>query len=246
MKVVAPKPFTYKRGDKAVLLLHGFTGSTIDVRKLGKYLSERGFTVHAPLYKGHGIDPKELVQTGPEDWWQDVIGGYNFLREEGYEDIAVAGVSLGGVFSLKVGMELPVKGIVSMCAPVKEKNREDFYQRVLNYARGYKKFEGKEEALITEEMMEFAQTPMPSLRNLQHLILETGNRLHLITSPIFILQGCLDAQLYIESAQLIYENVTTKVKQIKWYEHSGHIITLDKEQERVNEDVYTFLKGLNW
>ncbi|MBP2078408.1 esterase/lipase [Oceanobacillus polygoni] len=30
MEVIAPKPFTYRGGgDKAVLLLHGFTGNTM-------------------------------------------------------------------------------------------------------------------------------------------------------------------------------------------------------------------------
>ena len=55
MKLVAPKRFTYKGGDKAVLLLHGFTENTGDVRRLVSYLQDRGFTCHGPLYKGHGI-----------------------------------------------------------------------------------------------------------------------------------------------------------------------------------------------
>lgn len=64
MKIVTPKPFTFKGGDKAVLLLHGFTGNTADVRMLGRYLNERGYTCHAPQYKGHGVPPEELVHTG--------------------------------------------------------------------------------------------------------------------------------------------------------------------------------------
>ncbi|WNS78308.1 alpha/beta fold hydrolase [Domibacillus sp. DTU_2020_1001157_1_SI_ALB_TIR_016] len=246
MKVVAPKSFTYRGGNKAVLLLHGFTGSTIDVRKLGKYLQERGFTCHAPLYKGHGQDPEELIQTGPADWWQDVLEGYHFLRKEGYEDIAVAGVSLGGLFSLKVGIELPVIGVVSMCAPVKAKNVDDLFKRVLHYARGYKKLEGKEGEQITEEMKRLAQTPMQSLTSLQQLILQTSKQINLITSPILVLQGSLDDPLYKESAKVIYENAATKEKQMKWYEQSGHIITLGKEKEKVYEDVHTFLNQLDW
>lgn len=58
MKVVTPKPFTFKGGDKAVLLLHGFTGNTADVRMLGRYLNERGYTCHAPQYEGHGVPLK--------------------------------------------------------------------------------------------------------------------------------------------------------------------------------------------
>lgn len=86
MKVVTPKPFTFKGGEKAVLLLHGFTGNTADVRMLGRYLNERGYTCHAPQYKGHGVPPEELVHFGPDDWWKDVQEGYQFLKDEGYEN----------------------------------------------------------------------------------------------------------------------------------------------------------------
>lgn len=246
MKVVAPKPFTYKGGNKAVLLLHGFTGSTRDVKMLGKFLQQHGYTCHAPLYKGHGMEPNELIQTGPEDWWQDVIGGYNFLKAEGFKDIAVAGVSLGGIFSLRVGMELSVNGIVSMCAPMQEKSIDDLYNRVRNYATVYMKFEGKDEEQIIDVLKKFEQTPMPSLKKLQQIIIDTRQKLDLITSPILVLQGCLDDSLYKESAQIIYNTVNAEDKQLKWYEQSGHIITLDKEREKVFEDVNTFLNTLNW
>ncbi|GAA3319729.1 hypothetical protein GCM10020331_027810 [Ectobacillus funiculus] len=48
MKVGAPKPFTFEAGERAVLLLHGFTGHSADVRMLGRYLEGKGYTCHAP------------------------------------------------------------------------------------------------------------------------------------------------------------------------------------------------------
>ena len=41
MKLASPKPFTFEGGDRAVLLLHGFTGNSADVRMLGRFLEER-------------------------------------------------------------------------------------------------------------------------------------------------------------------------------------------------------------
>lgn len=116
MKLIAPKPFTIESGKRAVLLLHGFTGNTNDVKRLGKYLADRNYTVHAPLYKGHGGGPDLLIQSQPAEWWDSVIEGYDELRNRGYEEIAVAGVSLGGIFSLKLGEERPTKAIVTMSA----------------------------------------------------------------------------------------------------------------------------------
>ncbi|UAL51913.1 alpha/beta hydrolase [Metabacillus dongyingensis] len=246
MKRVWPKPFTFEGGDRAVLLLHGFTGNTADVRMLGRYLNERGYTCHAPQYKGHGVPPEELVHTGPEDWWKDVMDGYNLLKERGHKSIAVAGLSLGGVFSVKLGYTVPVKGIVPMCAPMYIKSEDVMYKGILEYARNFKKFEGKSEAEIEEEMKQFEKTPMNTLRALQELIADVRNNVDMVYSPAFVAQARHDHMINTDSANIIYNEVESNNKYLKWYEESGHVITLDKERDQLHADVHEFLESLDW
>ncbi|WP_243290361.1 carboxylesterase [Bacillus sp. FJAT-47783] len=246
MRVVTPKPFTFEGGERAVLLLHGFTGNTADVRMLGRFLQDRGYTCHAPQYKGHGVPPEELVHTGPEDWWKDVMDGYNFLKEQGYEKIAVAGLSLGGVFSLKLGYTVPVKGIIPMCAPMYIKSEETMYKGVLEYARNYKQFERKTEEQINEEMEAFKKTPMNTLKALQELISDVRQHVDLIYAPTFVVQARHDEMINTNSANIIYNEVESHHKKLKWYEDSTHVITLDKEREQLHEDIYEFLESLDW
>jgi carboxylesterase len=168
MKAVLPKPYFFEGGERAVLLLHGFTGNTGDCRMLARYLEKNGYTCYGPQYKGHGVPPEELVKYGPVDWWQDVMDAYDFLKEKGYEKIAVVGLSLGGVFSLKLGYTVPIKGIVPMCAPMYIKSEEVMYKGVLDYAREFKRQEGKTPEQIESEMEAFKQTPMRTLKALQN------------------------------------------------------------------------------
>ncbi|MHA7137983.1 alpha/beta hydrolase [Rossellomorea arthrocnemi] len=246
MKTVLPKPFTFEAGPRAVLLLHGFTGNSADVRMLGRFLEKKGYSSHAPHYKGHGVPPEELVHTGPEDWWQDVMDGYELLKSKGYEEIAVAGLSLGGVFSLKLGYTVPVKGIVPMCAPMYIKSEEVMYKGVVDYAREFKKFEGKQEEQIEKEIEEFKKTPMNTLKALQELIADVRENVDMIYSPTFVVQARHDHMINTDSANIIYDNVESDEKDMKWYEESGHVITLDKEKEQLHEDVYGFLEKLDW
>ena len=93
MKLASPKPFTFEGGDRAVLLLHGFTGNSADVRMLGRFLEKKGYTCHAPIYKGHGVPPEQLVHTGPEDWWKEAYNqgmGKSYYGEIEYDDSARA------------------------------------------------------------------------------------------------------------------------------------------------------------
>lgn len=246
MRISQPKPFFFEQGPRAVLLLHGFTGNSADVRMLGRFLETKGYTSIAPHYAGHGVAPEELVGTGPDDWWQDVEEAYQTLIDKGYQEIAVAGLSLGGVFSLKLGYTKPIKGIVTMCAPMHMKSTDLMYQGVLEYAREYKKYEGKDDKLIEEEMKAFEETPMETLSELRELIGEVRNQVDHVYAPLFVVQGSLDKVINPESANIIHDETESTDKRIKWYEKSGHVITLDQEKKQLHEDIYEFLESLDW
>jgi carboxylesterase len=246
MKVTMPKPFTFEGGERAVLLLHGFTGHSADVRMLGRFLEKQGYTCHAPHYEGHGVPPEELVHTGPDDWWKDVMNAYQFLKDRGHQKIAAVGLSLGGVFSLKLGYTVPLTGIVTMCSPMYIKSEEIMYQGVLAYAREFKKREGKSEEQIEIEMEEYSKAPMKTLKALQGLIQEVRDDVDTVYTPTFVVQARHDEMINTDSANIIFNNVQSDHKKIKWYENSTHVITLGKERDELHEDVLEFLNSLDW
>ncbi|KXH79266.1 carboxylesterase [Sporosarcina sp. HYO08] len=246
MRISIPKPFFFEKGKRAVLLLHGFTGTSADVRMLGRFLEKKGYTSLAPHYKGHGVPPEELIHTGPDEWWQDVMDGYNQLKEAGYDEIAVAGLSLGGVFSLKLGYNMPVKGIVTMCAPMSMRTTDLMYEGVLKYASDYKKYEGKDAEEIEKEVNALRDQTMPSLKDLRELVYTVRDHVDHIYAPLLVVQGSLDDVIDPDSANIIYTHAESTDKEIKWYEKSGHVITLDVEKEQLHEDIYQFLESLDW
>ncbi|HWL25179.1 MAG TPA: alpha/beta fold hydrolase [Ureibacillus sp.] len=246
MKIIPPKPFTIEASKRAVLLLHGFTGNTNDVKRLGRYLAERNYTVHAPLYKGHGGDPETLINTDPIEWWNSALEGYDYLRSRGYEEIAVAGVSLGGIFSLRLGEERPTKAIVAMSAPAIAKSVESLQNRIVDYAIKYKKLSGTYDEQNDSPVKVAQYVRMPSLQYLQGIINDTSSKLDTIQTPVHILRGLNDDEYYCESADVIYNAVKSRIKSVKSFINSGHILTLDKEKELVFEEVYRFFESLKW
>jgi len=240
------KPFFFEAGKRAVLLLHGFTGSSSDVRMLGRFLEKQGYTCHAPHYKGHGVPPEHLIETSPDDWWRDVVKGYETLKDAGYDEIAVVGLSLGGVFSLKLSLMQPVKGIVTMCSPMTMRTTDKMFQGVLKYAKDFKRFEGKNEEQIEQEVKAIEAKGMSSLPELQQLVSDVRKELDMVYAPILVIQSKNDEIIDPQSAHIIYEEVESLKKDIKWFEHSGHVITLDKEKQQLHETVYEFLQSLDW
>lgn len=246
MKIIQPKPFTFEAGPRAVLLLHGFTGHSADVRMLGRFLEKKGYTTHAPIYRGHGLPPEELIKSNPEQWWEDVKEALEHLKELGYEEVAVAGLSLGGILGLKLAYSTQIKGVIPMCAPMFFDNKTQLYQGFQSFSKEYKQLESKDNQTIEKEVQELMDNSENVFNELRQTIKEVKDNIDTIYTPTFVVQAGLDQMINPESATYIYEHVETDMKEIKWYEDSAHVITLDRQKDELHEDIYQFLEKLDW
>ncbi len=246
MKIKLPEPFTFEAGKRAVLLLHGFTGHSADVRMLGRFLEKKGYTTHAPIYRGHGLEPEALLESSPDEWWEDVLAAYEHLKSLGYDEIAVAGLSIGGALALKLASQTDLKAVIPMCAPAYFDNQKQLTQAYLNFAKQFKKFEKKNEQTIKKEVDLLYKNSSELFSSIGVFIEEVNGIIDTIDIPTFVVQARHDEIINPESADFIYENVATEVKDLKWYENSGHLITFGDEKDMLHEDIYNFLETLNW
>lgn len=246
MQIKLPAPFTFEAGPRAVLLLHGFTGNSADVRMLGRFLEKHGYTSYAPIYRGHGKEPEALLDYRPEDWWEDAQKAYDHLQDLGYKEIAVVGLSLGGALALRLASCRQVKGVVPMCTPVLCDQLDKLIWAYSYYARQYKQLEGKAEETVEEEVKLLLEASKPLFEAIGPFIEDTLSFVELIYTPAFVVQARKDEIINPESAQLIYEKLESIDKNLKWYENSPHVITTGPERNQLHEDVLQFLNGLDW
>lgn len=180
----------------------------------------------------------------PHVWWKQVLDAYDFLIDKGHSEVAVAGLSLGGVFALKLSQYRDVLGVATMCSPMYIKTTGNMYEGVLEYAQKFKKREGKSGDQIAVEMQQFHPTGM--LEELQQTISEVRDSVRNVYAPLFVAQGKLDTMINPDSANVIYNETSSDEKSIHWYENSGHVITIDKEKEQLYDDLFEFFEGLDW
>lgn len=215
-------------------------------RMLGRFLEKKGYTTHAPIYEGHGVEPEELVGTTADQWWQDALDGYNHLKELGYDEIAVAGLSLGGVLSLKLAYQKPLKAAIPICTPVFFDNIKELSGGFKQFAKQYKQLQQKDEEQIDEEIDRLFEQSDETFDSLSKLIEEVHDHIDEIYTPTLVLQAEDDELINTDSANYIYEHVQADEKDIKWYEGAPHVITLSDYKDQVHEDVYAFLEKLDW
>lgn len=241
MKILPAKELFLQGNESAILFLHSYTSHTRDMKKLAEYLNERiGCTCYVPLYKGHGVEPEALLNCDINDWWKDVQKAYDFLQKHGAKRISVVGISVGGIFALKLAQEKPIERLVVMSVP-KERTPERLKQRLVDYAKGYKRLEGKTAEEIINEVLSFQEMSLHSFELFQQFIHHTMEQNSLITSPIEVYYGNKDGSLYEKSANFIVDNVSSVKKRIKAFPNSTHLMTLGKDKDSIYEEVFSFL-----
>lgn len=97
---------------RAVLLIHGLTGTPTEMRYVGKELSKAGFTVYGIQLAGHCGTENDLLQTGWHDWYASVEAAHAELVAR-HGSVFVAGLSMGALLALHLAHEHPdtVRGI---------------------------------------------------------------------------------------------------------------------------------------
>ncbi|MFJ7733434.1 alpha/beta hydrolase [Lysinibacillus sp. NPDC097231] len=244
VKILPAKEIYLKGNEHAILLLHSFTSHTRDMKKVATVLHEKGYTCYAPLYRGHGSIPEQLLQYNVDDWWEDVVNAHRYLINEGYQRITVIGLSIGGIFTLKLAQLERLEQIIVLSVPV-DKEPEQLKQRIIDYAYNYKKIEGKSELQISNELEIFNDMPLDAFIAFQKFIKETMKHLDNIAIPIAIFYGERDDDLYSQSAEVIYNNVNSDVKRVRGFEKSKHLMTLGKDQDEITREMIEFLTMTN-
>ncbi|SER79582.1 carboxylesterase [Psychrobacillus sp. OK032] len=240
MRIKKAQSIYMEGNNTAVLLLHSYTSHTRDMKALAESIHQTlGFTCFAPLYRGHGEEAEALIPYTIDDWWEDTLESYQQLAKK-YKQVFVIGLSVGGIFALKLAQQFPIERLVVMSVPA-DKSPIQVKQRIIEYAVRYKKLENKSEEQIQDELKKFEQLPMDSFERFQQFLLEMISDLSVITSPIAIYYGGRDEAIYQEGALEIAESVSSALIDLKRFENSSHLMTLSKEKDSLYKQIIQFL-----
>src|SRR6266566_5801365 len=102
------------RRDAAVLLLHGLTGTPVDMHYMKDALVAEGYTVSSPLLPGRGTRPEDMFSLCWEDWMSAALEAYDDLARD-HEDVIVGGLSAGATMTLDVALRRKPRAVL-LCA----------------------------------------------------------------------------------------------------------------------------------
>src|SRR5262249_49333167 len=99
-----------KDSNALVYLIHGVTGTPVEMRYLARNLARRGVDVYATTLPGHCTSLCDLVRTHHQQWHEHVCRQLTYARER-YEYLYVAGLSAGALLALEASTRVAVDGV---------------------------------------------------------------------------------------------------------------------------------------
>jgi carboxylesterase len=264
--------FFFKGGNKAVLLIHGITGTPSEMRYLGSCLDKGGYTAFCNTLPKHCNTLNELKKVT----WQEIADACTEdlmrLKQE-FSQVFVAGLSMGALMGVHLACKFPseVSGVIALAptlfydgwANYKGKFLLNFVWHIPflrnaidvreSWPYGLKDenlrnkidsfYKNAKASQFYEKVFLFGSPFFPIACLYQaHLFAQVVKKeLSRVEKPILIIHAREDDMTSPKNAQYIYDNIASQKKYFVLLEDSYHMITIDKEKDRVAQETVEFL-----
>ncbi|MGX6961358.1 alpha/beta hydrolase [Vagococcus xieshaowenii] len=243
------EPLFFEGGHRGVILLHAYTGSPNDVRSLGRYLNSKGYSVCLPTFAGHATEqPENILAKGTIDWQQDVSDSIAFMQAKGIQQLAIFGLSLGGVYATKslANYSDVFIGGGAFCSPLTPTTKNNIFPVFLNYAETLIKKHSQTELEVRRRMENVNYQLTKQLKDINELQKHVEGCISEIQAPYFFAQGELDQLVDPNAIKETMQLFTSTTIELHYYPKSGHVVTVGPEKNQFQEDVLTFVNSLDW
>jgi carboxylesterase len=252
---IPDKSFCHGEGKAAVLLIHGLTGTPVEMQAVGKGLAKEGFSAYGMQLAGHCGSETDLLRTGWRDWYGSVEKAWREISLR-HEHVFVAGLSMGALMAMHLSVQHPGKirgiGLYSTTlfydgwAVPKLAFLLPLFLRTPVGAR-YRFIENFPYGIKNERLREYIHASMMagnseeagnlgmtgrSLRELRQLISLVKTELSLVRTPALLLQAKHDDLTSPKNSEYLACRLGGPV-QIELLHDCYHMITIDQQRDEV-------------
>lgn len=248
----------------AVLLFHGLTGSTFEMKKYAQHLHANGFDVFAYCLPGHGEDTCNIRCVSYDDWIEFAQEKFLFLKKK-YKKVFLGGLCLGAVLALVLAQKhkLEVAGVISLSTTLfldgwtmpwynfmmplglntliryyyTFPEREPYGIKNIKKRRSIQKIMGKNTIAMDNY-------PLSCVYELLKLSKLARKNMKEVISPILIIHSKEDDLTSVKSAKFVYNNINSAKKELFILNDSYHLMLYDNDKDFVFDKSVEFLNTL--
>jgi carboxylesterase len=228
------------RRDAAVLLLHGLTGTPVDMHYIGEALVADGYKVNAPLLPGRGTRPSDMESLSWEDWMSSALAAYDDLARD-HDQVIVGGLSAGATMTLDIALRRKPSALL-LCGTALGLGNPLAYLAPYVF-RVVRQWPSPASDLVDLNAGAKCYDPAPvrAVAELIHGIRLVRGRLGDIRCPAFVAHAVSDRLVPVHHARNLAARLGGPVTTL-YLEGSGHAITVDARRRDVADASLEFLR----
>jgi carboxylesterase len=234
--------FVLEGSSTGVLLFHGFTATTLEVRGLAEYIhTQAGFTVAAPLLPGHGTSPEDLATRHFQEWLDAAENAFTSLRSTS-STVFVGGESMGGLLALYLAANHPEIVGILLFAPALIIHGLLEAKLLKWFIFGSSKNNLEKPADGFLPWQGYSMNPLQAVSELGKLQSFVRKILIKVSQPAIIFQGDRDETIDPKGINTILQSISSTHKQLIAVENCGHCVLLDVQHPRINQLSLQFIQ----
>ncbi|MHB0922882.1 MAG: alpha/beta hydrolase [Bellilinea sp.] len=225
-----------------VLLFHGLTSTTVEVRPLAEYLNQAGFSVVSPLLPGHGTTPDDVNTVHRKQWLETAEQSYQVMKSQ-VDKVIIGGASMGGLLALHLAeTNYDISGLV-LFAPAIHINGQWKAQFLAPFVKIMPKPYLTDESPTPDvyPWQGYTVVPVPAVAQFHRLQKQVRRGLSKVRAPVLIFQGVKDTTIVPSKAAFLYNKIPGADKKLIWLENSGHTLLLGLEHPLVYQETKKFI-----
>ncbi len=234
-----------------VYLIHGFSSTTYEVKKLAQHLANQGYYVQADNLPGHATSIEDCNLTTHSEW-------LNFMEQKiatmytTCDKVIVMGVSMGGVIALHLGTIFPLDGVVAAGTLFKFKNEFNvrilvrFLHRFKTQIPKRKTFDPEALKIINHDFYGYTHYPLIALNEMRKMVDKVRNKIHKISSPVLLIHSKIDKTALFENYELIKNLLTTPDLSTLILNKTGHHVfdPIASDREEIFSKISQFTNNI--
>src|SRR4030042_4923624 len=175
-----------------------------------------------------------------QDWYASVEQTYLQLVE-GCRRVVIGGESTGALLVLYLAAKDPEGAGILCYAPALRLRLGRGASLLLSVLAPFITSVPKAPSTDDNPWQGYAVQPLKGALQLKHLQKAIYTLLPEIRQPILLLQGRPDPTVHPQSPQIIYDQVSSSIKELHWLEHYTYCVILDKEPDLAASPTLDFL-----
>ncbi|WP_188456852.1 alpha/beta hydrolase [Virgibacillus oceani] len=224
----------------ACLIIHGYTGGPYEVEPLSTYLKENtNWHIEVPTLPGHGRK-LALENVSHKNWIAAAEDSLKKLNER-YDEVYLIGFSMGGMIASYLTAKYKVDKLVLLATAGKYLSFKQICRDISEVVADGFKGKLRQNKLYLHYKKKLGAVPFKANLEFLKLVKFTKPYLKNIESPVMIAQGQQDGMVPYKTAYYLNKEITSKRKEVVFFERSRHLICLGNDKDTLNTMIYQFL-----